>query len=111
MSEPGNDGSTIAFCDLREWDVVRISGWTEDWAAFDRAAMRAPLIHVVDLYGTIGTAQWDEDESGTRFRTVKVWPDEDQPYNESGKIWFREDRADRVLLIDRYEEGGPGFDR
>jgi len=97
--------------EVREYDRVRITGKTTDCrenpycgvdisklSDADLQAMRV-LIHVENLVGTVGSATFPEGEE----RSIKIWPEFEQPYNESGKIWFYESDTESIELLEREE--------
>lgn len=100
----------IPMAEVREYDRVRITGKTPDCRVVLRLTAaevekmtdeeirkRHEHVRVEGLVGTVGSATFLEGQP----RRIKIWPDVEQPYNESGKIWFYEDDTESIELLER----------
>lgn len=79
--------------EVREYDKLRITGTTSDY----RTGPPPGTIRVENLVGVVGSATFPAGEE----RSIKIWPEEDQPYNMSGKIWFKESETESIELLER----------
>lgn len=87
------------FDEVRDYDRVRITGKT-----FDYRSKTPVQIRVENLIGTIGSGVVGATFPAGEQRAIKIWPeDPNQPYNDSGKIWFDENDIEKLELLEREE--------
>lgn len=76
--------AVICGIEVREWDRVRVTGVDSNGYAH------------TTMTGTVATSDGDDPDDDA----IKVWPDDADAGDGSGKVWLRNERVERIELLE-----------